>query len=59
MKTLHMELYNLILDYMIGLESMEDAQRQSIYAELEAAKATLRCLESVRTAIDKSYKEKH
>lgn len=56
--TLPESLYQLILNHMIGLENQDEAQRQSIYVEAEAAKATFECLESVNRAITNSYKEK-
>ena len=55
--TLPESLYKVILNHMIGLENQDEAQRQSIYVEAEAAKATFECLESVSKAITNNYKE--
>ncbi len=51
MKTLEQRLQELILDELVMHENTLEAQRQSVYLELESYKAALECSEAVRSAI--------
>lgn len=51
MKTLEQRLQELILGELVLQENTMEAQRQSVYLELESYKAALECSEAVRTAI--------
>ncbi len=57
--TFEEKLRDLITNHLFDLESQLTEQRQSVYVELEGAKATISCLSHVNKAIRENYKESY
>ncbi len=53
--TFEEKLLDLITNHMFALESQNEVQRQTVYIELAAAKATLQCVSDIGKAIQDNF----